>query len=58
MFECTYVNKKFIIGLPKLNSKTLHLDIDIDMRNIKDYLDYYIDYPPFVFKNVEHYPKV
>ena len=56
MFECTYVNKKFIIGLPKLNSKTLPLDID--MRNIKDYLDYYIDYPPFVFKNVEHYPKV
>jgi len=56
MFECTYVNKKFIIGLPKLNSKTLPLDID--MRNIKDYLDYYIDYPPFVFKHVDHFPKV
>lgn len=48
VFECTYINKKYIKEQPELNSKTL--PIDIDMRNIEQYPDYYIDYPPFVFK--------
>ena len=47
VFECTYVNKKYI-SHPKLNSQTL--PIEIDMKNIKELVDHYIDYPPFVHK--------
>ena len=47
VFECTYVNKKYMTE-PKLNTKTL--PIEIDMKNIKELVDHYIDYPPFVHK--------
>jgi len=47
VFECTYVNKKYI-SIPNLNTKTL--PIEIDMKNIKELVDHYIDYPPFVHK--------
>ena len=48
VFECTYINKKYITKQPKLNTKTL--PIEIDMKNIKELVDHYIDYPPFVHK--------
>lgn len=46
VFECTYVNKKFISNHPKLNTKTL--PTELDMPNVKECYDYFIDYPPFV----------
>ena len=49
VFECTYVNKKYITRQPKLNTKTL--PTEIDMKNVKELVEHYIDYPPFVHKN-------
>lgn len=48
VFECTYVNKKYMTIEPKLNTKTL--PIELDMKNVKELIDHYIDYPPFVHK--------
>jgi hypothetical protein len=45
VFECTYVNKKYLEN-PKLN--TTKLPTSIDMKNVIEYPDYLIDYPPFV----------
>lgn len=46
VFECTYVNKKYVLEQPELNTETLPMSID--MRNIPYLDDYFIDYPPFV----------
>ena len=46
VFECTFINKKYItepLGLNKDNLPT-----DLDMPNIAGSLDFYFDYPPFV----------
>jgi len=45
VFECTYVNKKYLEN-PKLN--TTKLPTMLDMPNVIECPDYLIDYPPFV----------
>jgi hypothetical protein len=45
VFECTYVNKKYLQS-PNLNKNKL--PTSIDMKNVIEYPDYLIDYPPFV----------
>jgi len=45
VFECTYVNKKY---LKNVELNTNNLPTPLDMVNVKEYPDYFIDYPPFV----------
>lgn len=48
VFECTYINKKYI----QMNNISLNnqvLPTKYDMKNIPEYDDYIINYPPFVF---------
>jgi hypothetical protein len=46
VFECTYVNKKYFDCVPKLNTKTL--PTELDMPNVKELYEYFIDFYPFV----------
>ena len=48
IFECTYVNKKYFTSTPELNNE--NIPNDIDMRNVQNNDDIFINYPPFVFK--------
>jgi hypothetical protein len=48
VFECTYINKKYI-QMRDLSLNSEKLPTKYDMRNIKEFDDYLIDYPPFVF---------
>jgi len=45
-FECTYINKKYIIGEPEFN--TDRIPGNLDMPNLTDRSDIYINYRPFV----------
>lgn len=46
VFECTYINKKFVNQPYILNRNPI--PSDIDMRNVKEHTDVIINYPPFV----------
>lgn len=48
VFECTYLNKKYI-QMNKLSLNNNILPTKYDMKNVKEYNDYDINYPPFVF---------
>ena len=46
VFECTFLHKKYFNTKPELN--TDKIPHRLDMRNIKEYDEIIIDYPPFV----------
>jgi hypothetical protein len=48
VFECTYINKKYI-QMKDLSLNNENLPTKYDMKNVKELDDYIIDYPPFVF---------
>jgi hypothetical protein len=48
VFECTYLNKKYI-QMNKLSLNNNILPTKYDMKNVKEYNDCDINYPPFVF---------
>lgn len=46
VFECTYLHKKYFTTPPPLNTETI--PGSIDMPNIKDLPDIFMNHPPFV----------
>jgi len=48
VFECCYLHKKFFIDIPRLNIEPI--PSDLDMKNIIDNHEIYIDHVPFVNK--------
>ena len=46
VFECTYLNKKYFVDPPELNSESIPTSVDISNDYLKE--DIKIDYPPFV----------
>jgi hypothetical protein len=49
VFECTYLHKKYFINIPELNTDLI--PSNLDMKNT-DNDEIYINYPPFVNKNI------
>jgi len=46
VFECTYLHKKYFTAPPKLNTETI--PSSIDMPNIPQHPDIFMNHPPFV----------
>jgi hypothetical protein len=47
VFECTYLHKKYFVGVPELNTDLI--PGNLDMKNTPND-EIYIDYPPFVHR--------
>lgn len=45
IFECTYLHKKYFIGIPELNCDLIPSNLDMKNTNNDDI---FINYPPFV----------
>jgi len=46
VFECTYLHKKYFTCIPELNKDLI--PSNLDMKNVLEYDEIYINYPPFV----------
>ena len=49
VFECTYLHKKYFFNIPELSTELI--PSILDMKNLKEYDEIYINYPPFVYVN-------
>jgi hypothetical protein len=50
--ECTYLHKKYFKNIPKLNN--VSIPKKIDMKNLIEKDDIYINYPPFVYSTLQN----
>jgi beta-1,4-mannosyl-glycoprotein beta-1,4-N-acetylglucosaminyltransferase len=49
VFECTYIHKKYYISEYLLNDE--EIPSSLDMQNVRENSEIYLNYEPFVFKN-------